>query len=100
WVRAGEEAAGGADVPATRPTTAPKKADALHDPIDVNRAAADELQKLPGIGPRLAQRILDERAKAPFKSVDDLRRVSGIGPKTLEKLRAFVTVGAPPTDMP
>jgi competence protein ComEA len=53
------------------------------------------LQKLPGIGPRLAQRILDERAKSVFKSVDDLRRVSGIGPKTLEKLRAYVTVGEP-----
>lgn len=60
--------------------------------INVNRADQTELQKLPGIGPKLSQRILDERAKASFKSVEDLRRVSGIGPKTLEKLRPYVTI--------
>jgi competence protein ComEA len=85
WVQVGEDNG--------RPSTQPKKADVLKDVIDVNRATIDELQKLPGIGPRLAQRILDERAKRPFKSADELRRVSGIGPKTLEKLRPFVTVG-------
>src|SRR5262249_37897900 len=61
--------------------------------IDVNRAGADELQKLPGVGPVLARRIIAEREKTPFQSVDELRRVSGIGVKTLEKLRPFVTVG-------
>ena len=49
---------------------------------------------LPGIGPKMAQRIVDERRKAPFKTVDDLRRVSGIGPKTLERLRPFIPVGS------
>ena len=78
------------NVPAVRTPSQSKKADALKDAIDVNHASAEELQKLPGIRPKMAQRIIDERAKAPFKSVDDLRRVSGIGPKTLEKLRAFV----------
>jgi len=68
------------------------KASKLTDPINVNQAKQDELQKLPGIGPKMSQRILDERAKSAFKSIDDLRRVSGIGPKTLEKLRPFVTV--------
>lgn len=94
WIQVGEEESAGMGAP-VRPSTQPKKAAALKDAIDVNRAAIEELQKLPGIGPRLAQRILDERAKAPFKSVDDLRRVSGIGPKTLEKLRPFVTLGEP-----
>jgi len=93
WIQVGEEESAGMGAP-VRPSTQPKKAAALKDAIDVNRAAIEELQKLPGIGPRLAQRILDERARAPFKSVEDLRRVSGIGPKTLEKLRPFVTIGA------
>lgn len=64
--------------------------------IDINGATAEELQRLPRIGPKLSQRIVDERTKAPFKSVDELRRVSGIGPKTLEGLRPYVTVGNNP----
>jgi competence protein ComEA len=73
-----------------------KKVAALDRAIDINRATAEELQKLPGIGPRIAQRIVDERGKGPFKSVDELRRVSGIGAKTLDKLRPFVTVDGSP----
>lgn len=73
--------------------TATKKATELKQPIDINRASQAELQKLPGIGPKLSQRILDERTKAAFKSVEELRRVSGIGVKTLEKLRSYVTIG-------
>lgn len=68
------------------------KADQLAGPINVNRAGQDELQKLPGIGPKMSQRILEARAKAPFKSIDDLRRVKGIGPKTLDKLRPHVAL--------
>lgn len=67
-------------------------------PIDVNRAGAADLQKLPNIGPVLSQRIIDERGKRPFKSVEELRRVPGIGPKTLDKLKPHVTVGVPPSD--
>jgi competence protein ComEA len=64
--------------------------------IDVNRASLQELQRLPGIGPKLSQRIADERARGRFKIVDELRRVSGIGPKILERLRPYVTVGDSP----
>ena len=68
-----------------------KKETALKAPIDVNHANATELQRLPGIGPKLSQRIIDERTlHGPFKTVDELRRVPGIGPKTLEKLRPHV----------
>lgn len=79
-----------------RPMNAPplgKKEMALEGPIDINRATAADLQRLPGIGPKLSQRIVDERQKGPFKSVAELRRVPGIGPKILEKLRPHVTVG-------
>jgi competence protein ComEA len=79
--------------PSPRTTTTSKKASDLTDPINVNLASQTDLQKLPGIGPKLSQRILDARAKAAFKSIDELRRVPGIGPKTLEKLRPHVTIG-------
>ena len=79
--------------PSPRTATASKKASELTEPINVNLASRTDLQKLPGIGPKLSQRILDARAKAAFKSIDDLRRVPGIGPKTLEKLRPHVTIG-------
>jgi competence protein ComEA len=60
--------------------------------LDINQATAEQLTQLPGIGAKLAQRIVDERAKAPFRSVEDLRRVYGIGAKTLERIRPHVTV--------
>jgi len=53
-------------------------------PININSATMEELIMLPGIGPALAQRIVDDRsAHGPFVSVEDLERVSGIGPKTI-----------------
>jgi competence protein ComEA len=75
-----------------KPATS-KKAEDLKGLIDINRASAEELQHLPRIGPKLAERIIEARHKAPFKKIDDLRRVSGIGAKTLDGLRPFVTVG-------
>lgn len=70
-----------------------KKITELNGLIDLNRASAEELQRLPGIGPTLSQRIIEARRTAPFKKVDELRRVSGIGVKKLEQLRPLVTVG-------
>jgi len=62
--------------------------------IDLNSAGAAELDLLPGIGPALAGRILADREEnGRYDSVDDLKRVSGIGPKTVEKIRAFVSLG-------
>jgi competence protein ComEA len=77
---------------ATRQRPSKKKMGLTGAAINVNQASATELQRLPRIGPVLSQRIIDERAKAPFKSIDELRRVKGIGPKTLEGLRPYVTV--------
>jgi competence protein ComEA len=69
----------------------PNKLANFTEPIDVNHASLTELQKLPGIGPKISQRIVDEREKRLFTSVSELRRVPGIGPKTLEKLKPYVT---------
>jgi len=61
-------------------------------PLDLNTATFDELQKLPGIGPKLAERIIAHR---PYGKIADLEKVSGIGKKTVEKLAPFVRTGPP-----
>ena len=67
-------------------------------PIDLNTATSEQLQRLPGVGPVTAQRILDYRKKSgPFQSVDDLLAVKGISTKRLDKIRQYVMVKAPPT---
>jgi competence ComEA-like helix-hairpin-helix protein len=58
-------------------------------PLDLNTASAHELTQLPGVGPVLAERIVDAR---PYASVDDVRRVRGLGRSKLERLRDLVTV--------
>lgn len=75
-------------------TTVRKQADAVPQTklINVNLASWEKLQKLDRVGPVIAQRIIDERAKSPFTSVEDMERVDGIGPKTVERLRPFVVV--------
>lgn len=66
-------------------------------PVDINTATLDELQTLKGIGPSLAQRIIDYREEyGPFTSVEDLLNVKGIGEATLNKFRDHVTVLLPP----
>lgn len=60
--------------------------------VRINSASAGELQQLPGIGPALAQRIVETRNSGCFTSVDDLMRVPGIGKAKLAKLRDYVEV--------
>ena len=64
--------------------------------LDLNAADAAALETLPGIGPRLAARIVEDRRSAGrFDSVGALVRVKGIGPKTVARLRPAVTVVSP-----
>jgi competence protein ComEA len=61
--------------------------------LDLNRASAQEFEELPGIGPVLAERIIDYRKSGKtFRTVDDLRAVKGIGQKKFDRIRALVTV--------
>ncbi|HEY8554595.1 MAG TPA: helix-hairpin-helix domain-containing protein [Burkholderiales bacterium] len=64
-------------------------------PVDINTADAKTLDKaMVGVGPKVAQAIVDYRTKnGPFKSVDDLGKVKGVGKQTIEKNRANLTVG-------
>lgn len=60
--------------------------------VSLNTADEAELRTLPGVGPALARRIVEERRARPFRTVEDLLRVRGIGPATLERIRPRVTV--------
>jgi len=60
--------------------------------VNINTADQAALEALPGIGPELAQRILDYRqAHGPFVQIEDLLNVTGIGPGILEKIREEIT---------
>jgi competence protein ComEA len=61
--------------------------------ININTADAVELDKLPGVGPSLARRIIEYRDKnGQFSSVEELDNVTGIGPSKLESLKDLVTI--------
>src|SRR4030066_1728992 len=66
-----------------------KKAPLPQSLLDLNTASKKELQSIKGIGPVLAERIIDGR---PYRTVDDLLKVKGIGPKILETIRPYFLI--------
>ncbi|BAU57263.1 helix-hairpin-helix domain-containing protein [Halorhodospira halochloris] len=63
--------------------------------VDINSANAAELTTLTGVGPTLAEAIIEHRdLHGPFNSADDLTKVSGIGPATIARNQESITVGA------
>ena len=75
------------------PAVFPDRVTAATERIDPNTASIGSLRRLPGIGPMIAERLVEYRSarRAPaFRSPDDLAGVSGIGPRTVEELRPFL----------
>jgi competence protein ComEA len=78
---------------ATGAANAPAGGAPVGGPVNLNTATLADLDTLPGVGPVLAQRILDAReAQGGFKAVSDLRKVDGIGDSRYEQLKDLVIV--------
>lgn len=69
-------------------------ADNVDQRLNINTASFDELQEIPGVGPALAQQIVDYREEyGDYESSEDLLNVSGIGSGKLKALLEYITVG-------
>ncbi len=64
--------------------------------VNINTASAEQLTTLPGVGPKLAARIVEYRQKSgSFRATKDLMNVQGIGEKNFAKLETWLSVGEP-----
>ncbi|MDR1988637.1 MAG: helix-hairpin-helix domain-containing protein [Acidobacteriaceae bacterium] len=94
----------GASSTATPSKSAPAKTAAASKPlvtVNLNTATVVELQALPGIGAKVAARIIEYReSKGPFKKIEELMNVQGIGEKSFLKLRPQLSVGGARPDTP
>lgn len=62
--------------------------------VNINTASVDQLTTLPGVGPKLAARIVEYRQKSgAFKSAQELMNVQGIGEKNFQSLQSYLAVG-------
>jgi competence protein ComEA len=62
--------------------------------VNINTASAEQLTQLPGVGEKLAARIVEHRQKeGPFKTAQELMNVKGIGEKNFQKLQPYLSVG-------
>jgi competence protein ComEA len=64
--------------------------------VNINTATVEQLTTLPGVGPKLAARVIEYRQKTPFRSTQELMNVKGIGEKNFAKIEAWLTVGEAP----
>jgi len=77
-----------------KPPEKPPEPGEVKFPLNINEATALELQALPGIGPALAQRIINFRKEhGPFKKTSELMNVEGVGEKVYKNLFGLITVG-------
>lgn len=81
-------------IPAVMPTPGPgTPVSTVAGSININTATADELDSLPGIGPALADAIIEYRTdNGPFGSVDELARVPGISARMVDAMRSQITI--------
>jgi competence ComEA-like helix-hairpin-helix protein len=78
---------------ATQAPTPPPPAASASGKININTAGLEELDKITGVGPTIAQRIIDYRnANGPFQKLEDLKKVNGIGDKNFEKMKDEITL--------
>jgi competence protein ComEA len=69
-----------------------QEAKSLEGQVNINTASQAELELLPGIGPAIAERIVDYRKEHPFKERNQIMRVKGVGQKTFAKIKDYLTV--------
>ena len=91
-------AVAGAQNKATTPKAAATVTATATAPVNLNTATAEQLATIPGVGPRMAERIIDYQQKnGGFKKVEDLMNVSGVGEKSFLKMKPLITVTPPKT---
>jgi competence protein ComEA len=65
--------------------------------VNINTASVEQLQALPGVGQKLAERIVEYRQKSGgFKATQDLLNVRGVGEKNFQKIQTYLSVGDAP----
>jgi competence protein ComEA len=65
----------------------------LSIPVNINTAGVEDLDILPGVGPKTAQAIIEFReTRGKFSAVEDLLQVKGVGPKKFAALRPHITI--------